>query len=319
MAGRALIFGCTGQDGSYLAKSLLEKNFSLAGISRTCHMHVPVANHQELNIDKDINIIQVKEVTVQETIHLLEKFYPEEIYYLAGQSSVGLSFQTPLKTIVSIVDGTRNILEASRLIGFKGKIFFAGSGEIYGNTIKAANLDSQNSPKSPYAVAKLESMFLVKLYREVYQINCKTGVLFNHESKLRNKNFFMHKLINGAIECTLNKNKKIKLGNLKIQRDWGAAEEYVEAMQVINRSRQNHDHIICTGFLTSLEEIVEKVFYFLNLDWKEHIIIDTNLFRHSDVEKSFGDPSPLYKELKWKATHNLDSLLMSLINSYKNN
>ena len=235
---------------------------------------------------------------------------------MTGQSSVGLSFLQPLTTLESIVDITRNILESSRRLNFDGKLFFAGSGEIFGETVIHATKDSKADPKSPYAVGKYESMLLVKLYRDYFGLNCKTGILFNHESSLRSKNFFTSKLINGAIDCSLEKSKKLKLGNLSIHRDWGCAEEYVEAMQLINNNSLNTDHIICTGVETSLETIVELVFSYLDLNWKEHVIIDEKLFRSSDVKRSFGNPEPLLKDLGWKSTKKIKKIFESIVQSY---
>ena len=313
MTKRALVLGCTGQDGSFLTQSLLKKNYEVYGISRSKKPNR--TNHKVLNIENQFKISCVNLFDLKEVTRAIEAIHPQEIYNLAGQSSVGLSFSNPLKTLESIVDITRNILESSRRLNFDGKLFFAGSGEIFGETVIHATRDSKIDPKSPYAVGKYESMLLVKLYRECFGLNSKTGILFNHESFLRNKNFFTSKLICGAIECSMDKSKKIELGNLSIYRDWGCAEEYVEAMQLVNKNPQNTDHIICTGVETSLQSIVELVFSYLDLNWRDHVIINKKLFRSSDVKKSFGNPKPILKELGWHSTKSVSNIFESIIDS----
>ena len=314
MTRRALIFGITGQDGSFLAKSLLKKNYDVFGVSRSNKPNR--VNHKLINIEREIDIRSINSSDIREISSLIEKLSPNEIYNLAGQSSVGISFLRPLPTLESIVDLTRNILESSRRLNYDGNLFFAGSGEIFGETKIKATLESKRHPKSPYAVGKYESMLLVNLYRDYFGLNSKTGILFNHESFLRGENFVTHKLIKGAIECSLNKNKKIKLGNLSIYRDWGCAEEYVEAIQLINRNVLNTDHIICTGTGTSLVKIVQLIFDYLGLNWEDHVIIDKTLFRVSDVETSIGNPDPLLKELGWQASKDVKTIFESIIHKY---
>ena len=314
MTRSALIFGITGQDGSFLAKSLLNKNYDVFGVSRSKQPNR--VNHKLVKIEHEIDIRSINLSDIKEIGSLIEKLSPNEIYNLAGQSSVGISFLRPLQTLESIVDLTRNILESSRELDYDGNLFFAGSGEIFGETKNKATRDSKINPKSPYAVGKYASMLLVKLYRDSFGLNSKTGILFNHESFLRGENFVTHKLMQGAIECCLNKNKKIKLGNLSICRDWGCAEEYVEAMQLINRNSINTDHVICTGIGTSLKTIVQLIFECLGLNWEDHVIIDETLFRESDVAISIGSPDPLLKELGWKATKDVKNIYESIIHRY---
>ena len=311
MTKRALVLGCTGQDGSFLTQSLLNKNYDVYGISRS--KNPDRRNHKVLDIEKKFKLSCVNLFDLEEVTEFIEDIHPNEIYNLTCQSSVGLSFVKPLTTLRSIVDITRNILESSRRLNFDGKLFFAGSGEVFGETTIPATINSQKDPKSPYAVGKYESMLLVKLYRDCFGLKSKTGILFNHESFLRGKNFFTSKLISGAIECSLDKSKKLKLGNLSLYRDWGCAKEYVEAMQLVNNNPLSTDHIICTGVETSLQTIVEIVFSYFDLDWKNHVIIDKKLFRSSDVKRSCGNPELLFNDLGWKSTKNVEKIYESII------
>ena len=309
----ALILGCYGQDGSLLSKSLLEKGYKIFGITRSLIKNHK--NHVSLGIENDIEIRE-GDITDSKTIRkLIEIQKPSTIYNLAAQSSVGQSFINPTNTIESIVNGSLNILEIARNIKFDGKIFFAGSSEIFGNTDEAADMNHKQCPNNPYGIGKQTSLNLVRLYRDIYNINCMTGILFNHESPLRNENFVTQKIISEAIKCTKNKSHTFKLGNIGIARDWGWAEEYVEAMQLITNSELVNDYVICTGKLTTLKDFAKTTFNLLNLNWENHIIIDERLFRKKDIKRSFGDPSRLSSDLNWKATIKVEKIIEKLIDA----
>jgi len=308
----ALVFGCTGQDGSYLCKSLLEKGFSVIGTSRK-----PKANLQNLSVlkvSKKIKIVRCDLNDYFQIEKLINQYKPDEIYNLSAQSSVGESFRKPLETHQSIVNTTLNILEASRKLEFKGNIFFAGSSEIFGTTKRPATINTSPDLQSPYAIAKYNSLLLCKLYRVNYQLNCTTGILFSHESPIRDPKFVIKKIVVNAIKIKNNEIQNITLGNIRIKRDWGWAEEYVEAMQLINRSQSKKDYIICTGESFTLEDIIKKVFNKLALNWKEHIQISSKYVRENEIESSEGDPKPIYNDLGWKAEVKGDELIERLIN-----
>ena len=305
------MIGASGQDGSLLCLSLLKKNYNVIGTSR--NSNDSLKNHLTLGIEKDL---QVKSCDISDFLDLrklISEQYPDEIYNLAAQSSVGRSFTDPSGTIESIAKGTLNLLETCKDLKYKGKVFFAGSSEIFGNTIKPANLDHSQNPMNPYAIAKQTSFNLVKLYRKVYGIKCNTGVLFNHESPLRSSHFVTQKIISGALECRKNKNYKLELGNIGISRDWGWAEEYVEAFQILNNS--DKDHVICTGKLTKLIDFISKTFEKFNLNYNDHVVINEKDIRQTDIAQSFGDPEPFYNEFKWKAKLNIDEIIQKLIDS----
>ena len=308
---KALVLGARGQDGALICKSLLRKNYEVIGLSK--QNLAPSESLKKLRIEKevDLHVGDIKDEAIIK--NLINKYQPKEIYNLAGQSSVGKSFLIPKETSESIINGTLNLLNVAKNLDFKGKIFFAGSSEMFGSTQNAANVNYRQNPISPYAISKQTSFNLVKFYRENFNLNCVTGVLFNHESQFRNAQFVTHKIIAGAISAKNNKNHKIKLGNINISRDWGWAEEYVEAMQVILNNGDNKDHVICTGQLTSLLEFINITYRKLNLNWEDHVLIDESLKRKNEISKNFGNPEPLEKSLKWKAKLRIDEIITKLL------
>ncbi len=310
----ALVLGCSGQDGSLMCQSLLKKGHRVIGLTRL--KTNKIQNHLKLKIDKDIEIIE-GDIKSNTTIkHLIQTYQPETIFNLAAQSSVGKSFIDPINTIQGIVNGTANLLEVARELKYKGHMFFAGSSEIFGNTSQKATTDHKQNPISPYAISKQTSFNLVKLYRNIHKLNCITGILFNHESQLREKDFVTHKIITNAIESARNKNHTFTLGNIEVNRDWGWAEEYVEAMQIITTSDIKKDQIICTGKKTSLKEFIQISFELLNLNWKEHVIIDQNLFRQTEIHTSVGDPSEMKILYGWEAKKNIREIIKMLIEGH---
>ncbi len=309
---KALIFGVSGQDGCLLAKSLLVKGFGVVGVSRKDLRGFP--NFTKLGINNDIELIQCDIEKKDQILELIAKVKPDEIYNLAAQSSVSKSFSHATETINSIISGSLNILEATKKIEYDGRIFFAGSSEIFGNTEKAACINTSHDPRSPYGVGKQASFNLVKIYRESFGLNCVTGILFNHESSLRKDNFVTQKIIKSAIDIKEKKYEKIELGNISIVRDWGWAPEYVEAMQLILRDIENKDQVICTGKKNSLNYFVKKVFDKLDLNWEKHVQINKDLFRANEIMQSYGNPEKLFKDLGWRSKINIDTIIDMMIN-----
>jgi len=311
----SLIFGCSGQDGAYLSLSLLEKDFEVIGASRKIKedQSPKILNHSILGIEKDIKIVHCDLTNFDEIYSLIKKIKPREIYNLAAQSSVGKSFKCPTETVKSIVDTTLTLLEVCRELEYDGNIFFAGSSEIFGNTNHKACLNHRQQPSSPYGIAKQTSLNLVKLYRDFHNLNCVTGILFNHESPLRSKHFVTQKIITEAIKCEKDKSHKISLGNINISRDWGWAQEYVEGMQLINRSTNLGDQILCTGKLTKLEDFINIVFQKLDLNWRNHVIINSEYFRKGEIINSYGDPQQMSTDLNWEAKISLEQIIERLI------
>ena len=307
----AIVFGCTGQDGGYLCKSLLDKDFEVVGTTRTNQPNLK--RLLTLGIADKVQIVRCDLEDFDQTKNIIDTFRPSEIYNLSAQSSVGDSFRNPAETQKSIVNTTLNILEVCRETNFQGNVFFAGSSEIFGSSDTPASLSAKIDLRSPYAIAKYQSFLLSKMYRQIYKINCVTGILFNHESALRDNRFVLKKIINAAVRIKNRKSEKLILGDITIQRDWGYAKEYVEAIQLINRSELNRDYVVCTGQTHSLKTIIIKIFKQLDLNWIDHIEVSKDLYRSNEIEHSYGDPKSLYEDLGWKSEVSIDELIRKLI------
>lgn len=308
-----LILGCNGQDGSLLCHSLLKKGIKVIGITK--NVNGKSNNHVHLGIENDVEILECDITNSKKLSKIIESYQPETIYNLAGQSSVGRSFTEPKETIKSIVYGTQTILEIAKKLSFNGKIFFAGSGEMFGEINDKASINHIQQPKSPYGIAKQTSFNLVKLYRELYEIKCFTGIFFNHESHLRAKTFVTQKIIKAALDIYKSDKKdvKLKMGNLEVIRDWGWAPEYMEAIQIMTQSKTTNDHVICTGNAISLNQFIKIVFDKFDLNWKDFIVVDKNLFRPGEIMRSCGDPSQLKNELNWSAKININLIIDKMI------
>lgn len=297
----ALICGVSGQDGSYLADLLLKKDYEVFGTSRDVQGS-SFGNLQKLGIKDQIAYISMVPEDFRSVLVALRKSNPDEIYYLAGQSSVGLSFEQPAETIQSITMGTLNILEGCRMMDKKIKIYHAGSGECFGDTQGApASEQTPFYPMSPYAVAKTSAYWLVNNYRDAYGLFACTGILFNHESPLRPERFVTQKIIRAVKRIAEGSSEKLKLGRLDIARDWGWAPEYVEAMWLMLQQTEPQDYVIATGVTITLEDFVKTAFEQANLNWKNYVIQDPDLFRPTDLAIGRADPSRALKQLNWKA------------------
>ena len=311
---KALVCGIGGQDGSYLAKLLLENNYEVWGTSRDTQS-TGFTNLQTLGIKEQVSTISMAPNDFRSVLTALTISEPDEIYYLAGQSSVGLSFEQPMETIESITLGTLNLLEAVRFLGKPIKVYHASSSECFGDlNMVPATEESPFRPRSPYAVAKSSSHWLVVNYREGYGLYACNGILFNHESPLRPARFVTQKIIRAAKRIADGSAEKLKLGRLDIVRDWGWAPEYVEAMWLMLQQKEPDDYIVATGEAHSLEYFVEKSFAHYGLDWKKHVETDQNLYRPSDINWSCGDPTKAEQKLGWKAKTKLDGIISEMIN-----
>jgi len=297
----ALICGVSGQDGSYLAALLLSKGYKVFGTSRDVQGS-SFFNLKKLGIQDQVNAISMAPEDFRSVLVALRKSNPDEIYYLAGQSSVGLSFEQPAETIQSITIGTLNMLEGCRMMDKQIKLYKAGSGECFGDTQgKPANEQTPFYPMSPYAVAKSSAYWLVNNYRDAYGLFACTGILFNHESALRPERFVTQKIVRAVKRISQGSNEKLKLGNLDIARDWGWAPEYVDAMWRMLQQDQAQDYVIATGTTMTLEEFVKTAFDEANLNWQDYVVQDPNLFRPTDLAIGRADPAKAQRELNWKA------------------
>lgn len=306
---RALIIGINGQDGAYLAKFLLEKGYEVIGSSRDASAS-SFLNLRKLGVEARVQNVSMALNDFRSVLTVLKKFAPDEIYNLAGQTSVGLSFEQPVETMESITFGSLNILEAIRFIDSPTRFYNAGSSECFGDTNnQPASESTPFSPRSPYAVAKSAAYGLVSNYRESYGLFACTGILFNHESPLRPERFVTQKIIQAASYISKNLDKKLSLGNISIYRDWGWAPEYVEAMWLMLQEEMPGDFVIATGKSVSLEYFIEKAFSYYGLFWKNHVIIDSSFLRPSDIQYGGANPRKAETILGWKAKYDVDDVI----------
>jgi GDPmannose 4,6-dehydratase len=314
---RALICGVTGQDGSYLAELLLGKGYEVYGTSRDAQGSGFV-NLEKLGIKQQVEKLSMLPEEFRSVYAALCKSKPDEVYYLAGQSSVGLSFEQPAETIQSITLGVLNILEACRMIEKEIRIYHAGSSECFGDIgSEAANELTPFHPRSPYAVAKASAFWLVDNYREAYNLFACTGILFNHESHLRPTRFVTQKIISTAKRISNGSAEKLVLGRLDISRDWGWAPEYVEAMWLMLQQEQPEDFVIATGEINTLESFVAETFSQLGLDWRIYVKQNPDFMRPTDLLVSFGNAEKARKKIGWEATYKMrDVVRMMLSESF---
>ncbi len=310
---KALICGVSGQDGAYLAKLLLTKGYEVFGASRDAQMS-SFANLKYLGINERVSKVSLAINDFRSVLQILQQIEPDEIYNLAGQSSVGLSFEQPVETLESISIGVLNLLEAIRFTGRKIKFYNAGSSEAFGDTHgEAANEDTPFIPRSPYAVGKASAYWIVANYREAYGLFASTGILFNHESPLRPTRFVTSKIISTACRIAAGSKETLKLGNISIARDWGWAPEYVDAMWRMLQLDLPEDFVIATGELRQLEEFIDITFSTLHLDWRDHVATDPGLLRPSDILQGYGNPNKARKILGWRAGYRLEDIVKMMV------
>lgn len=308
----ALICGVTGQDGAYLARWLLGMGYRVVGTSRDAQASA-FGNLRALDIADRIEVVSMALNDFRSVLQVLAKVRPDEIYNLAGQSSVSLSFEQPVETLESITTGTLNLLEGIRFLDNRIRLYSAGSSECFGNT---GNLPADEStpfrPRSPYAVAKACAANLVANYRDAYQLYACTGLLFNHESPLRPRRFVTRKIVEAAARIASGTETSVALGNLAIARDWGWAPDYVEAMWLLMQRDRPLDVVIATGRTVSLEYFVTRAFEYFELDWKKHVVRDEKLLRPSDISYSAASVDIAARELGWTSRYSVDDVVREM-------
>jgi GDPmannose 4,6-dehydratase len=313
MKKTALICGVSGQDGAYLAKLLLSKGYEVWGSSRDAQGG-SFSNHIVLGIKDKIRYVSMVPEDFRSVLVALRKSCPDEVYYLAGQSSVGLSFDQPAETIQSIAFGILNVLEACRMLDMPPRVYHAGSSECFGDTGGiAADENTPFHPQSPYAVAKASAFWLVDNYRDAYGLFACTGILFNHESLLRPTRFVTQKIISTAKRIYAGSNESLELGRLDISRDWGWAPEYVNAMWLMLQQEKAEDFVIATGQTNTLERFVEVAFSELGLDYKQYIKQNVDFMRPTDLGVSLGDATKAKNLLGWEAKYKMDDVVRMMI------
>ena len=319
---KSFITGITGQDGSYLAELLLEKGHEVHGLIRpSSSFNTGRIQHifQEI-YEKERNLFLhygdiSDQSSLDKVLHLVE---PDEVYNLAAQSHVRVSFDIPVYTVDSIALGTVRLLEAIKNIIPKKVIRFyqASSSEMYGGREDLAVPQNESTPfypKSPYACAKVYAYYQTINYRESYGIHASNGILFNHESPRRGKTFVSRKITTGIAKILSGKAKKIYLGNLSAKRDWGHAKDYVEAMWLMCQQEVPDDYVIATGITKTVEEFVETAFSMVGLKWKNYVEIDKRYYRPSEVNILQGDSSKAEKQLGWRPKVKFKELVYQML------
>jgi len=312
MAKHALIFGVSGQDGAYLASFLLEKGYRVFGASRDAQLS-SFANLRTLGIRDRVQTLSANPADFRSVLDAIAKAEPNEIYNLAGQSSVGLSFEQPMDTFASIGIANLTLLEAIRFLGGNIRYYNAGSSECFGNTPDPATEETPFRPRSPYAVSKAAAFWQVANYREAYGLFACSGILFNHESPLRPERFVTQKIVRAACRIAAKVKETLILGNMDIARDWGWAPEYVEAMWRMLQQEEAQDYIIATGQTHTLREFTAAVFHCCGLDWEEHVQQNQSLMRPADIAISGANPEKAARILNWRAKHVMEDVARLLV------
>ena len=320
MSKIAIITGITGQDGSYLAELLIKKNYKVHGIVRN-----------KINLkDKDyfwrlkniINRVKIHKVNINnlnQINRLVKKIKPNEVYHLAAQAYDGHSFNNEFYTFNVNLNFTHKILNSVRKINNKARFFLAGSSEMYSKKInKPINEKTPFNPESAYGIAKVASHHLIRNYREAFNFNASTGILFNHESPRKDERFVLKKIAKSVAKIKLGMQKYLKLGDIKSKRDWGHAKDYAYAMWLINSKNNSDDYIVGTGKLHSVEDFVKKAFNYVNLDYRKYLKIDKNLIRKGDSKARQANPNKIEKKLKWKRNFNFEKLVIDMVDNELN-
>lgn len=309
----ALICGVSGQDGAYLSQLLLRKGYVVHGASRDAQT-AAFGNLARLGIKDEVRLESVTITDFRSVLQALQRIRPDEVYNLAGQSSVGLSFEQPVETLESIGIGTLNLLEAIRFTGQPISFYNAGSGECFGDTgDRPADEQSPFRPRSPYAVAKAAAFWQVANYREAYRLPACTGVLFNHESPLRPERFVTRKVVAAACRIADGSRETLRLGNVSIARDWGWAPDYVAAMWLMLQQEVFDDYVIATGRTHTLQDFVRLAFAEVGLDWCDHVEVDHALLRPTDIAVGRANPAKAAAHLGWRAEHGIESVVRLMI------
>jgi len=313
MKRRALICGISGQDGCYLAKSLLQRDYEVWGSSRNAELNA-FANLRHVGIFDLVQLVSLDLGNQGGLQLLLEHIRPQEIFLLAGQSSVGRSFDSPAETMDSIAMATLNLLEVIRRVDLGIRFYAAGSTECYGDTGEVpANEASPFRPCSPYAVAKASSYWLISSYRRAYGMFACTGILSNHESPLRPLHFVTRKIIRSVALLMTGREQRLLLGNMNVERDWGWAPEYVDAFAAMLRRESPEDYIIATGESHTLFEFVDVAFRFANKHWQDFVTVDEQLMRPTDIRRIRVDPSKAATQLGWRAQFAMKEVIARLL------
>ena len=313
---KALITGISGQDGSYLAELLLDKGYEVWGTIKRNSVAENQTSRIHDRVYANIHLEYADMTDLSSIMKVLQKCQPDEIYNLAAQSHVRISFDQPLYTAQCTGLGVLNLLEAAKSICPKVKIYQAGSSEMFGNNIDSDGYQRETTPLdpvSPYGCAKVFGHNICKNYRNAYGMFISNGILFNHESPRRGSNFVTNKVVKEAVKIKLGLSRELRLGNLDASRDWGHAKDYVYAMWLMLQQDQPDDFVCSTGTSHTVKDLVEYVFGKLNLDWEKYIKTDQRYFRPEELEFLKGDCSKAKKVLGWRHKYTFETMLDEMI------
>ena len=317
---KALITGITGQDGSYLAELMLHKGYEVHGIIRRAStfntQRIDHIYHDPHNANKVHLYLHYGDIAVGETLqHMVYNIKPDEIYHLAAQSHVRVSFDMPEYTGDVTGLGATRILEAVRKSGVDARFYQASSSEMFGSAKPPQNEATAFEPRSPYAAAKVYAYWITRNYREAYNIFASNGILFNHESPRRGETFVTRKITRAIASIKAGKQKDLFLGNLEAKRDWGYAPEYVEAMWIMLQQDQAGDYVIGTGETHSVREFLEEAFGYAGMSYKDYVRIDERYFRPTEVDLLLSDPSKANEQLNWQPKVKFHELVRIMIDA----
>ncbi len=316
----ALITGINGQDGSYLAEFLVDKGYEVWGTVK----RNSVAENQTARLngvyEKIKNNLQYVDMTdLSSLVRIIQESQPDEVYNLAAQSHVRVSFDQPIYTANTTGIGTLNLLEAIRLIKPDAKIYQASSSEMFGNNIDEDGYQRETTlmhPVSPYGCAKVFSYNICRNYRNSYGMFISNGILFNHESPRRGSNFVTNKVAKTAVEISKGIKEELSLGNLNAARDWGHAKDYVEAMWIMLQQEEPDDFVCATGISHTVSDLVKHVFDRLNLDWTEYVTQDEKYFRPEELDVLKGDSTKLREATGWKPSYTFESMIDEMVDHW---
>ena len=310
---KALITGITGQDGSYLAELLLEKGYEVYGMMRRSSTET-IERIEHLK--SRIQLVNGDLLDEMSLIHLLEEVMPDEIYNLAAQSFVHTSWSQPVLTGEFTALGVTRLLDALRYVCPKAKFYQASSSEMYGKVHAVPqNEDTPFHPRSPYAVAKIYGHYITLNYRESYNLFTVSGILFNHESPRRGKEFVTRKITDGVARIKHGLATELRMGNLDAKRDWGFAGDYVKAMWLMLQQDQPDDYVIATGETHSVREFIEIAFARAGLNWKDYVVVDPKFLRPAEVDLLLGDPTKAKNKLGWVPEVNFEGLINMMVDA----
>jgi len=316
MSKVALITGISGQDGSYLAELLLNKGYKVHGIVRRVAMEDKIHRLWRIrNILNDVTLHAGSLESYASLFNIIMKIKPDEVYHLAAQSYVGYSFQDEFSTLNTNINGTHYMLSALKEFAeSKTKFYFAGSSEMFGMVKESPqNENTPFNPRSSYGISKVTGFYLTKNYREAYNLQASTGILFNHESSRRGFEFVTRKITHAVARIKKGLQKKLKLGNINSKRDWGHAEDYVKAMWLMLQQKKPEDYVIGTGKEHSVKDFAKKAFEHVGLNYEDYVEIDKSLIRPAEVDTLIANYSKAKKELKWQPKISFENLVKGMV------